>query len=169
MSFSLSNSSQKLLFFAVLMYALYGHPGYFKFKGKYQQYGPCFQTISPFLMAMVRVIRLRKWESDLQFLCKCDDSNVTPKFLNFCFANSHHKYSSTYRFCQLNQLREEIHQKKSSLRSLQKELTLSKCLYKMTNLTKKSLIKKTNLIDIAYVSTLFFGITDKILKSKSLV
>ena len=53
MSFSLSSSSQKLTFFAVLMYALYGHPGYFKFKRKYQQYGPYFQTISPFLMIMM--------------------------------------------------------------------------------------------------------------------
>ena len=34
------------------MYALYGHPRYFKFKEKYQQYSPCFQTIFPFLMAM---------------------------------------------------------------------------------------------------------------------
>ena len=31
------------------MYALYGHPRYFMFKRKHQQYGPCFQTIFPFL------------------------------------------------------------------------------------------------------------------------
>ena len=42
-SFSLSNSSQKSPFFAVLMYTLYGHHRYFKFKRKYQRYGPCFQ------------------------------------------------------------------------------------------------------------------------------
>ena len=41
-------------FFAVLMYALYGHPRYFKFKQKYQQSGPCFQTIFPFLMTMIK-------------------------------------------------------------------------------------------------------------------
>ena len=51
-SLSLSNSSQKSPFFAVLMYTLYGHPRYLKFKWKYQQYGPCFQTIFPFLMTM---------------------------------------------------------------------------------------------------------------------
>ena len=34
-SFPLSNSSQKLPFFAVLVYSLYGHPKYFKFKRKY--------------------------------------------------------------------------------------------------------------------------------------
>ena len=35
------------------MYFLYGHPKNFKFKQKSQQYGPCFQTISPFLMTMI--------------------------------------------------------------------------------------------------------------------
>ena len=35
------------------MYALYGHPRYFKFTGKCQQYGPSFQTIFPFLMTML--------------------------------------------------------------------------------------------------------------------
>ena len=53
-SFSLCSSSQKSQFFAVLMYALYGHPRYFKLKRKYQQYEPCFQTIFPFLMTMYK-------------------------------------------------------------------------------------------------------------------
>ena len=42
---------------------------------------------------------LLKEELDLQFLFKCDDSNVIPKFLNFRLANSHLKYSSTDRLC----------------------------------------------------------------------
>ena len=67
--------------------------------------------------------RLRKTELDLQFLCKCDHNNVIPNFLNFRLANSHLKYSSTYRLCQLNLLREEIRQKKSTLRNLQKEFS----------------------------------------------
>ena len=54
-SFSISNSFQKSPFFAVLMYSIYGHPRYFKFKRKYQQYDPCFHTIFPFLMTMPRV------------------------------------------------------------------------------------------------------------------
>ena len=33
--------------------------------------------------------RLRKTELDLQLLCKCDDNNVRPNFLNFRLANSH--------------------------------------------------------------------------------
>ena len=103
--------------------------------------------------------RLRKAELDLQFLCKCDDNNVIPTFLNFRLANSHLKYSSTYKVCQLNLLREEIRQKKSTLRSLQKEFSS----------LKVSLQNELNLIDFAHVSTLFFGINDKILKSKSSV
>ena len=37
------------------MYALYGDPGYFKFKRKDQQYGSCFKTIFPFLMTMEKL------------------------------------------------------------------------------------------------------------------
>ena len=43
-------------FFAVSTYALYGHPKNFNFMRKYQQYGPCFQTIFHFLMTMVRLM-----------------------------------------------------------------------------------------------------------------
>ena len=103
--------------------------------------------------------RLRKAELDLQFLCKWDDNNVIPIFLNFRLANSDLKYPSTYRFCQLNPLREEIRQKKSTLRNLQKEFSSFKV----------SLQNELNLIDFVHVSTLFFGINDKILKSKSSV
>ena len=49
-SFLLSNSSQKPTSLIVLMYSLYGHPRYFNFKRKYQQYDTCFQTIFPFLL-----------------------------------------------------------------------------------------------------------------------
>ena len=103
--------------------------------------------------------RLRKAELDLEFLCKCNDNNVIPKFLNFRVANNHLKFSTTYKQCQSNLLREEIRQKKSTARILQKEFTS----------LKSSLQNELNLIDFAHVSTLFFGINDKIFKSKSLV
>ena len=35
------------------MYALSGYTKHFKFKQKYQQHGPYFQTIFPFLMTMI--------------------------------------------------------------------------------------------------------------------
>ena len=95
--------------------------------------------------------RLCRADLDLQFLCKCDDSIVIPNFLNFCLPNSHLKYSSTYRLCQLNLLRETIRQKKSTLRSLHKEFSS----------LEVSLQNELNLIDFAYVSTLFFKINDK--------
>ena len=50
---------QKATIFAVLMYSLYSHPRYFKFKWKYQQCKPCFQTIFLFLMTMIKVRLLR--------------------------------------------------------------------------------------------------------------
>ena len=59
---SRSNSSQKPLFFAVLIYFLYSHPRYFKLKQKYQQYGPCFQNIFPFLMNMSTLIDFLIWQ-----------------------------------------------------------------------------------------------------------
>ena len=100
--------------------------------------------------------RLRKTELDVQFLCKCDDNNVIPNFLNFRLANSGLKYSSTYRLCQLNLLREEIRQERSTLRSLQKEFSSPK-------------VSLQNELNCAHVSTLFFKINDKILQSKSSV
>ena len=42
---------------------------------------------------------LRKAELDLHLLCKYDNSNVIPNFLIFRLANSHLKYSSSYRIC----------------------------------------------------------------------
>ena len=98
--------------------------------------------------------RLRKAELDLQFLCKCDDNNIIPNFLNFRLANSHLKYSSTYRLCQINLLREEICQKKYTLRSFQKEFSS----------LKVPLQNELNLIEFAHVSILFFGINDNVLK-----
>ena len=56
-------------------------------------------------------------------------------------------------------MREEIRQKKSTLRSSQKKYSS----------LKVSLQNELNLIDFAHASTLFFGINDKILKSKSSV
>ena len=52
---------------------------------------------------------LHKAKLDLEFLCKCNDNNVFPKFLNFRVAN--------------NLLSKEICQKKSTLQNLQKEFS----------------------------------------------
>ena len=59
---SKSSSVRKLLMdaaiFAVLMYSLYSHPRNVKFKGKYQQYDPCFQTIFLLLMTMKIIMNI---------------------------------------------------------------------------------------------------------------
>ena len=53
-SFSLGNFSQYSPYFAVSMCALYDHPIYLMLKRKYQQYGLCFQTIFPLLLAVLK-------------------------------------------------------------------------------------------------------------------
>ena len=50
-----SHNSRKWPFFAVLKYSLYGYLRNFKFKLENPQYGPCFQSIFPFLMTMLRL------------------------------------------------------------------------------------------------------------------
>ena len=109
--------------------------------------------------SITEVIRSRYSENTVKRIRKCDDNNAIPNFLNFCLANGHLKYSSTYRLCQLNLLRKEIRRKHSTIRNLQKEFIS----------LEVSLQNELNLIDFAHVSTLFFGINDKILKSKSSV
>ena len=55
--------------------------------------------------------RLRKAELDLEFLVKCRDNNVIPKFLNFRLANRSLRFSLTYAHSQSN-LNFSIHCKK---------------------------------------------------------
>ena len=47
------------------MYALSGYTKHFKFKQKYQQHGPYFQTIFPFLMTMIiqSIEKKQLWKS----------------------------------------------------------------------------------------------------------
>ena len=52
--------------------------------------------------------RLRKAELDLEFLVKCKDNNVIPKFLNFRLAKTSLRFSLAYVHCQSNLLLEEI-------------------------------------------------------------
>ena len=46
--------------------------------------------------------RLRKAELDLEFLVKCRDNNVIPKFLNFPLAKRSLRFSLTHAHCQSN-------------------------------------------------------------------
>ena len=94
-SLSLSNSSQKSPFFSVLMYALYGHPSYSKFKQKHQQYGPCFQTIFPFLMTIGKERRDLNQKKLLKHFCSkhhtgSHDDNAI-QIIDNCDLNYHKK------------------------------------------------------------------------------
>ena len=99
--------------------------------------------------------RLRKVQLDLDFLCKCKDSDVIPKFLNFRLANKKLQDSLTYKNCQRNLLITEINLKKSRLRVLKKEFYL----------LHSELKSVLNCIDFAHVCSLFLSSNDLILKS----
>ena len=95
-SFSLSNYSQKLPFFAVLMYSLYCHPRYFKFKRKYQQYDPCFPTIFPFLMIMYLYIYFFQSiirDKTRSFWSRFFPDQIRTDSLMKAFRSSHRRYS----------------------------------------------------------------------------
>ena len=102
--FSLSNFPQKPLFFAIFMYPLYGHPRYFKFKQKYQQYGPCFQTMFPFLMTAlvhqffflnllftweqknILILPRQFWQISFHLVCSnLVQLNTSDIFCHYCF------------------------------------------------------------------------------------
>ena len=99
--------------------------------------------------------KLRKVQLDLDFLCKCKDSDVIPKFLNFRLANKKLQDSLTYKNCQRNLLITEINLKKSRLRVLKKELYL----------LHSELKSVLNCIDFVHVCSLFLSSNDVILKS----
>ena len=99
--------------------------------------------------------KLRKVQLDLDFLCKCKDSDVIPKFLNFRLANKKLQDSLTYKNCQRNLLITEINLKKSRLRVLKKEFYL----------LHSELKSVLNCIDFAHVCSLFLSSNDVILKS----
>ena len=103
--------------------------------------------------------RLRKAELDLEFLVKCRDNNVIPKFLNFRLANRSLRFSLTYAHCQSNLLLEEIRLKKSNVRVLKKEFD---------NLCS-SLQQQINSNDFAHICSTFLKINNLKLKSNSVV
>ena len=92
---------------------------------------------------------------DLHFLCKCKDSDVIPKYLNFRLANKKLQDSLTDKNCQCNLLITEINLKKSCFRVLKKEFYL----------LHSELKSVLSCIDFAHVCTLFLSSNDVILKS----
>ena len=98
--------------------------------------------------------KLKKVQLVLHFLCKCKDSDVLPRFLNFRLANKKLQDIFTYKNCQLNLLTSAINLKKSRFRVLKKEF----------DLLHSELRSVLNCIDFAHVCSLFLS-NDVILKS----
>ena len=62
--------------------------------------------------------KVRKVQLGLDFLCKCEDSDVIPNFLNFCFAKKKLQDSLTNKNCQRDLLITEIHLQNLHIRDL---------------------------------------------------
>lgn len=70
--------------------------------------------------------RYRKLLLDLEYLNKCSDKQLTPKFLRFRVANSYLKSSTAYHRSQVLLLNEEIKFKDSSARTIKRKLDACK-------------------------------------------
>ena len=103
--------------------------------------------------------RLGKAELDLEFLVKCRDNNVAPKFQNFRLANRSLRFSFTCAHCQSNLLLEEVRLKKSNVRVLMKQFD---------NLCS-SLQQQINSIDYADICSKLLKINHLTLKSNRVV
>ena len=84
-------------------------------------------------------------QDDLEFLKLCQENGLTPKFLNFKFANGNLCYSNSYKQCQSLLLKEEIKNKVSILARQKKEF----------DKVKSAIKSKVAIFDFAHISCLF--------------
>ncbi|XP_057290203.1 uncharacterized protein LOC130612883 [Hydractinia symbiolongicarpus] len=103
--------------------------------------------------------KLRKAKLDLDFLCYCRDNDLVPKFLHFRLANRGLQNSNSYKQCQRNLLKEEIHQKTSRIHVLENGF----------DLLHSCLKERLSVIDLAHVCSIFLGSNDRILKKQELI
>ena len=89
--------------------------------------------------------KVRKSQGDLEFLKLCQEIVLTPKFLNFKFANRNLCYSNPYKQCQSLLLKEEIKNKVSILARQKKEY----------DKVKSAIQSKVAVFDFAHISFLF--------------
>ena len=88
---------------------------------------------------------------DLEFLELCWSNNLIPNFLKFKVTNNQLKFSKTYRDCQLRLLKQEINNKKSELRTKNKEFKV----------IKDDLTKLLTIVDFVHVINIFTLSNDK--------
>ena len=95
--------------------------------------------------------KIRKNETDLEFLNSCIENDVTPKFLSFKLPNNNLRNSITYKECQLQLLNQEIKDKKTIISRQKKEF----------DKIKKGIKVEISYLDFAHVCCLFLVQNDK--------
>lgn len=95
----------------------------------------------------------RKLELDLDFVNKCYEQRLTPTFIRFRMPNQNLRNSRAYRKCQLDLLRQEIHDKEAKLRQLSRQ---------EENL-KRQIRLQVSMIDFAHISSFLLSHNDKLL------
>ena len=93
--------------------------------------------------------RYRKTQLDLEFLNKCINKRLIPKFLKFRVANKHLKTSDAYVNSQLLLLNEEIRIKESLLRTLKSSLKLYK--NKLQEMIYENKLKEADIKHLKYL------------------
>ena len=97
-----------------------------------------------------------KAELDLEFLVRCRDNNVIPRFLKFHLVNKSLRSILTYAQCQSNLLLQEIRQNKFNVRI-------------NVRVFRSSLQQRTNLINYTHICSKFLKSNDLKLKSNRVV
>ena len=97
--------------------------------------------------------KVRKRELDVEFIQLCIDNNLVPKFVQFKVPNSALRSSKTYRDCQNKLLKEELSNKRSSLRTKRNELKK----------LQDDLVRTVSLVDYTHLISLFTKSNDGLL------
>ena len=100
----------------------------------------------------------RKLELDLDFLNKCYEQQLTPTFVKFRLPNSNLRQSHAYRRCQMDLLRQEIHDKEGKLRQATR----------LENNLKQQIRLRVSMIDFAHISSFMLIHNDKLLSKVQL-
>ena len=97
--------------------------------------------------------KCRKLALDLEFLNNCLQHELSPVFVQFKVANQGLRQSKVYKDCQTRLVKQEIHEKKSKLRTMTKKY----------NILKDGIRQQISIFDFAHVSNCFLQRNDKIL------
>ena len=100
----------------------------------------------------------RKLELDLDFLNKCYEQQLTPTFVRFRLPNHNLRQSAAYRRCQMDLLRQEIHDKEGKLHQAKR----------LENNLKQLIQQRVSMIDFAHITSFMLVHNDKLLNKVQL-